>query len=151
MCRHLSLCPLQVLVIAFELDVTGGWAWPFFTTKKVGKSLFFRNSAGLISLRWLDILLLGGRDLNLNVKESVISRCTFVCLLFVSFLISRAALATYYRCANVGSLQRRQNPIWKPKQLRGGGRHQHRISVIQAPAGLLAYLPDHESLLERGQ
>ena len=37
-----------------------------------------RNSTGLISLRWFDIILSGGRDLNFNVRESVIPRCEFV-------------------------------------------------------------------------
>lgn len=68
-----------------------------------------------MGLRWLDTVLSGGRDLNPNVKESVTSRCKFVCL-FVFCAIYElyricAALTIFHRCADVGSLQRGQNPI----------------------------------------
>lgn len=149
--RHLSLHPLQLLVVAFELDIKKDWAWKLLTTRQVGKSLFFRNSTGLRSLRWFCILLPEGRDLSPNVKESSISLCRLICLLAGNRIIFCAALTISCRCADVGSLQWRQNPVWKPKQLRSGRRHQYRISLVQAPAGLREYLPDHESLLERGQ
>lgn len=68
-----------------------------------------------------------------------------------TFLLAVVLLTVASRCTDVGSLQWRQNPIRKPKQFRGRGRYQHWLSVIQAPPGLLSCLPDHESLLERGQ